>query len=147
MAEAGAVPVVHFVANLVTDDGSDRRTGQNRNQLVVAVARGRADGASDDGAERRTGAVAIAVALADPVVVLPLAPGVADIIRIVLLPPAVCGRMRRRVGECCQRSAPGRRTRASRRMPRRNWNSSWRPSRMPALTGGGQARGECRPGG
>ena len=146
MTEAGAVPVVHFVADLVADDRADRRAGQNRDQPVVAVARGRANCASDDGAERRADTVAIAVALTDPVVVLPLASGVADIIRIVLFPPAVCGRVRRRVGESGQRSRQG--GERERRGEYRNeiGHSSRRPSRLPAMTGGGQARGKCRPG-
>ena len=142
MTEAGAVPVIHFVADLVADDRADRRAGQNRNQLVVAVTRGRANCASDDGAERRADTVAIAVPLTDPVVILPMASGVADIIRIVLFSPAVCGRVRRRVSESGQRGGQG--SDSERRGDCRSEIGHFHgvPPDSPAMTRNGQARRE-----
>ena len=49
MTEACAVPVVHFVADLVADDRADRRASQYRDEPIVAVACGCANRASDDG--------------------------------------------------------------------------------------------------
>src|SRR5512134_3314822 len=99
MPEAGVVVAVHVLADLAADDRADRGAGQDRDQPVIAVGDRRADGAADDGAQHRADAFAVAVAFAYAVVVVPAVTGVADVVGVVLLPPAVCRRMRRRVGE------------------------------------------------
>src|SRR6185503_19114989 len=107
MAEAAAVGFVELFPDSVADRGTGNDADDRPDRSVLfrdAIRDDAADNAADDCGDL----LAVAATRRDLVVALPRDTRVADVVGVVLLSPAVRGRVRRRVGECGARPSGDR---------------------------------------
>src|SRR5262245_20788084 len=93
MTDTGAITVIQLLADFASDCGTNDGAHDDCDDAARAIADLRTHGSPDDAADHRADRVAIALTLDDPVVVLPLAACVAHVVGVVLLAPAVSGRV------------------------------------------------------
>src|SRR2546425_3082539 len=92
VAPAAAVAFVDLLPDLGADHRAEHGADDDRYRAVFLVGGARTDYAADRAAEHRADCSAITSALDDAVILVPLLAGVADVIGVVLLPPAMCRR-------------------------------------------------------
>src|SRR5256885_9518409 len=103
VAPAAAVAFVDLLPDLGADHRAEHGADDDRDRAVFLVGGARTDYAADRAAKHRADCSAITSAFDDAVILVPLLAGVADIVRVVFLAPAMC--------RCPGRRISGRRER------------------------------------
>src|SRR6266446_5483386 len=103
VAPAAAVAFVDLLPDLGADHRAEHGADDDRDRAVFLVGGARTDYAADRAAQHRADCSAVAAAFDHAVVLIPFLAGVADIVRVVFLAPAV--------GRCPGRWVSGRRHR------------------------------------
>ena len=101
MPDATTILIIQVATDLMADDRADNRAEDDGHRTALTDLR--TDCAAHDAAQYGANRVAITSTVDDSVVMVPLAAGLAEVVRIMLLAPAVRGRMRRRVRKRRQR--------------------------------------------
>src|SRR2546422_9569661 len=92
VAPAAAVAFVDLLPDLRADHRAEHGADDDRDRAVLLVGGARTDYAADRSAKHRADRSAITSAFYDAVILGPLLAGVADVIGVVLLPPAMSRR-------------------------------------------------------
>src|SRR5690606_4653293 len=100
VSDAGAIAFIHLATDLGTNERADGAADDGGNHAIVAVSHPVTNDAADDSAKYCAHFLTIAASGPHAVIAFPMTAGIADVVGVILLAPAVCRCMGWRSREC-----------------------------------------------